>query len=155
VEDAADILALQKLAYRSEAEIYGDDTIPPLTQTLEEMCADLKDQVVLKASIDERIVGSVRAYEEQGTCFVGRLIVHPDFQNRGIGTRLMREIERAFTQAERFELFTGDRSERNLHLYLKLGYSVFKRQELTERVTLVFMEKHGNLDSCITTNTPH
>jgi hypothetical protein len=54
----------------------------------------------------------------------------------------MREIEGAFAQAERFELFTGDRSKRNLHLYRKLGYSVFKRQELTERVTLVFMEKH-------------
>jgi 2-aminoadipate transaminase len=37
VEDAKEILDLQKLAYQSEAEIYNDYTIPPLTQTLEEM----------------------------------------------------------------------------------------------------------------------
>ena len=34
VADAAEILALQKLAYQSEAELYGDDAIPPVTQTL-------------------------------------------------------------------------------------------------------------------------
>ena len=38
VSDAEEILALQKLAYQSEAEIYS---IPPLVQTLEEMEADL------------------------------------------------------------------------------------------------------------------
>jgi hypothetical protein len=32
--DAAEILALQKLAYQSEAAIYQDYSIPPLTQTL-------------------------------------------------------------------------------------------------------------------------
>jgi RimJ/RimL family protein N-acetyltransferase len=146
VEDAAEILALQKLAYRSEAEIYDDFTIPPLIQTLEEMRADFENRVVFKASIDERIIGSVRGHEEQGTCFVGRLIVHPDFQNQGIGTQLVREVERAFTEARRFEIFTGDRSERNLYLYRKLGYRVFETKELTEKVTLVFMEKPRNSD---------
>ena len=43
-EDAAEILALQKLAYRSEAELYDDYTIPPLTQTLEEMHDDIETQ---------------------------------------------------------------------------------------------------------------
>ncbi|WP_198936768.1 hypothetical protein [Domibacillus epiphyticus] len=34
-QDAEEILALTKLAYMSEAEIYNDYTIHPLTQTLE------------------------------------------------------------------------------------------------------------------------
>jgi ribosomal protein S18 acetylase RimI-like enzyme len=141
VKDAAEILALQKLAYRSEAEIYDDYTIPPLTQTLEEMRADIDTQLVLKASIEDRIIGSVRAKVQRGTCFVGRLIVHPDFQNRGIGRQLMRELEGTVSQATRFELFTGSRSERNIAFYQKLGYSPFKHEELSDRVTLVFMEK--------------
>lgn len=36
-EDAAAILALQKLAYQSEARLYDDYSLPPLTQTLPEM----------------------------------------------------------------------------------------------------------------------
>jgi ribosomal protein S18 acetylase RimI-like enzyme len=139
--DAAEILELQKLAYQSEAAIYDDFTIPPLTQTLGEITADFERQVFLKASADETIIGSVRAHQAEETCFIGRLIVHPNFQDRGIGTRLMGEIEKAFRQAKRYELFTGHKSERNLHLYQKLGYEPFRTRVLTQDLTLVFLEK--------------
>jgi ribosomal protein S18 acetylase RimI-like enzyme len=142
LKDAAEILALQKLAYLDEAVFYDDYTIPPLNQTLEETEAEFKDQLVLKTTLDGKIIGSVRAYMEEGTCFIGKLIVHPDHQNRGIGTRLMYEIENRFGQAERYELFTGYRSERNLHLYRKLGYKPFRSQKITDKVTLTFLEKH-------------
>ena len=141
LEDAEEILTLQKLAYLDEAAFYDDHTIPPLTQTLEETEAEFKEQLVLKTTLDGKIIGSVRAYMEEGTCFIGKLIVHPDHQNRGIGTRLMYEIENRFDQAERYELFTGYRSERNLHLYRKLGYKPFRSQKITDKVTLVFLEK--------------
>jgi GNAT superfamily N-acetyltransferase len=142
VEDVEEILALQKLAYQSEAAIYNDYTIPPLTQTLEEIEADFAKQVFLKVVVDGRIVGSVRAHVREGTCFVGRLIVHPDFQNRGIGTMLLNGIEEVFYDAERFELFTGSRSEKNLYLYQKLGYQMFRGEELTDKVSLAFLEKN-------------
>ncbi len=141
LEDAPAVLALQKIAYRSEAELYGDYAIPPLTQTLEEMEADLDHQLVLKASIEGRIVGSVRGYTEGGTCFIGRLIVHPATQNRGIGTQLMEAIETRFGRAERFELFTGHKSARNLQFYEKRGYEEFRREGITENLTLVYLEK--------------
>jgi GNAT superfamily N-acetyltransferase len=141
VEEAEEILALQKLAYQSEAAIYDDYTIPPLTQTLEEIRVDFEKQVFFKVSADGRIVGSVRAYEQGGTCFVGKLIVHPDFQNRGIGTKLLNGVEETFGDAQRFELFTGSRSEKNLYLYQKQGYKTFKSEELSDKVSLVFMEK--------------
>ena len=139
--DAAEILELQKLAYHGEAAIYDEFGIPPLTQTLDGMRADLERQTCLKATLDDRIVGSVRAYLSEGTCFVGRLIVHPDLQNRGIGTRLMNEIEHLFSHADRFELFTGHLSERNFHLYHKLGYQRFKQERISDALTLVYLEK--------------
>ncbi|NJL72790.1 MAG: GNAT family N-acetyltransferase, partial [Candidatus Competibacteraceae bacterium] len=86
-------------------------------------------------------IGSVRARAEAGTCHIGRLIVHPDRQNQGIGRQLMAAIEARFPEAQRFELFTGDRSGKNLGLYAKLGYREFKREPLGDRVTLVYLEK--------------
>ncbi len=141
VSDAEELLALQKLAYRSEAEIYDDFKIPPLVQTMEQMEADFEKQICLKAVVDGKIVGSVRAFAGEGTCYIGRLLVHPEFQNRGIGTELMARIEEVFRESKRFELFTGHRSEKNLHLYEKLGYRTFKTERVHDRLTIVFMEK--------------
>lgn len=141
VDDAKEILELQKLAYRREADLYNDYAIPPLTQTLEEMKSDFNNQLFIKACVDGNIIGSVRAYIKQDICFIGRLMVHPDFQNQGIGTQLMNEIEKRFNQARRYELFTGYRSEGNLFLYHKLGYSHFKTERISEQVTLLYLEK--------------
>lgn len=60
-DDAPEILALQKIAYVSEAEIYDDFDIPPLHQTLEETRGEFQNWTVLKALIQDSIVGSVRA----------------------------------------------------------------------------------------------
>src|SRR5208283_5305475 len=107
LNDAEAILRLQKLAYHSEAMIYDDFSIPPLTQTLENLQSEFGTKIILTATANGRIVGSVRAHQVKRTCYVERLIVHPDFQNRGVGTRLMKQIEQDFVSANRFELFTG------------------------------------------------
>ncbi len=138
--DAEIILRLQKTAYQSEAKRYNDYTLPPLLQTPEEIITDFKNQIVLKAVVSGEIKGSVRAYMENKTCFIGRLIVHPDSQKKGIATELMHNIESRFRSADRFELFTGNESIEALSLYYKLGYSIFKRKKLSA-YTLVFLEK--------------
>ena len=139
--DAERLLALQRLCYRGEAELYGDPSIPPLTQTLESLKHDLGTQTVLVACVEGDIVGSVRAEIMGGTCHVGRLIVHPRLQRRGLGARLMREIEGRFPTAIRYELFTGHRSEDNLRFYGRLGYAAIRREPVSNRLQLVYLEK--------------
>lgn len=141
VRDAAGILALQKLAYQSEARLYQDWSIPPLTQTLDDIRSDFAGKTFLKALLTDTVVGSVRASLDGGTCAVGRLIVHPKHQQQGIGTQLMQAIEAFFPSAERFELFTGSQSESNIRLYTRLGYRAFRTERLSSKITLVFMEK--------------
>ncbi len=140
-EDLEAVLVLQKLAYISEAEIIGDFTIAPLHQTLAEIQEEFKTQIFLVVREQGDIIGSVRAYESEATCYIGKLIVHPDCQNHGWGTRLLLDVERLFPQVRRYELFTGQKSEKNLHLYEKLGYQQFRHQVISDRLTLVFLEK--------------
>lgn len=140
--DLEEILLLQKLAYKSEAELYDDFHIPPLVQTPKEVEEEFENHVFLKVVENEKIIGSVRAVLiNPKTCYIGKLIVHPEFQNQGIGTRLMREIERIFKDCEKFELITGHKSGKNLKLYQKLGYKEFKTEKLTENLNLVYLEK--------------
>ncbi len=141
ISDAAEILSLQKTAYQSEAVLYNDFNIPPLLQTQPELEQELAEQVVLKAVGGNKIIGSVRAYQKDGTCYIGKLIVAPDRQNQGIGTRLIQEVETVFPDCTRFELFTGFRSDKNLYLYQKLGFKIFKTEKVSDQLSMVFLEK--------------
>lgn len=143
-EDLAQILELQKSAYQSEAQIWNDYTIQPLTQTLDGIKEDYNNQVILKIVYGGSIIGSVRAYEKEGVCYIGKVIVHPDYQNRGIGKILMRAIEEHFSKCSRYSLFTGQKSARNLYFYGKLGYVVKREEKISCTITLVYLEKENS-----------
>ena len=144
IGDAEQILNLQKLAYQSEAEIYPDCIIPPMTQTIGKMREEFQSQVLYKAIYENDIIGSVRAYSEDNSCFIGRLIVHPEFQRKGIGTKLMNAVETHFSDVQRYELFTGTKSIENIRLYERLGYKPIKEQVVNKFLSLIYMEKRRN-----------
>ena len=141
ISDAEEILKLQKLAYVTEAEIYGDFHIPPLTQALEEIKREFSYKTFLKAILKGNIVGSKRGYEKDGTVYIGKLAVHPGYRGKGIGSAIMGEMEKLFP-SRRFELFTGSKSLSNIRLYERLGYGIFKTEPLGYGdIEMVYMEK--------------
>ncbi|MGR3764371.1 GNAT family N-acetyltransferase [Rossellomorea sp. NS-SX7] len=141
IEDAPEILEIQKLAYVSEAEIDGNYEIEPLLQTIEDVEKAFLDNHILKLVLNERIIGSVRAKQSSGTCHIMKLMVHPDFQGNGYGKELMNAIERKY-KGFRFELFTGSKSQRNITFYKNLGYKAYKTEKLPrEETVFLFMEK--------------
>jgi len=139
--DAEAIHALQIVAYQSEARRYDNWSIPPLVESVASVRDHIERHVVLKALIGDRLAGAVRGVVEDGVCLVGRLIVDPELQQRGIGAALLAAIEARHPQATAFELFTGDRSEGNLRLYRRHGYVETHRQPVSSEVSLVFLRK--------------
>jgi len=140
-KDIPEILALQKIAYRSEAEIYGDDSVPALEQTLEQITADFERMTFLKAMANGKIVGTIRGRRDGDTAHLSRAAVHPYFQRRGLGARLIRRLEEEFPDIRRYEVFTGHQSARNLHLYGKLGYRRVRTETFTPAVEWVYLQK--------------
>ncbi len=142
--DLSEILNLQRLAYHENAERYNDFKIPPLTQTLEELREEAESSVILKAVHEAKIVGSVRAIKKGNNCYIGKLIVHPEHQNKGIGRILIAKIEKIF-EGSRYELFTGHLDEKNLSFYEKLDYKRFKEKKINETLRFVYFEKGRNI----------
>ena len=141
ISDAEEILRLQYAAYQSEAAIYNNYSIQPLTQTIEQAVEEFHESIVLKAVDGGKIIGSVRATEQKdGSVYIGKLMVLPDYQNKGIGKRLLLEIEGKYN-GKRYWLTTGNKSEKNLTLYEKLGYNRFKIEEVAPGLTFVYLEK--------------
>ncbi|MCU6713016.1 GNAT family N-acetyltransferase [Paenibacillus sp. J5C_2022] len=139
--DLSAILQLQYKAYQSEAELYNDYEIQPLRQSLKEIEEEFEQCLILKAVRDDRIIGSVRATVLGETCKIGKLIVDPYAQNQGIGTALMKAVEKSCTNVKRLELYTGYKSEKNLHLYEKLGFKAYKQEKVHERLSFVYLCK--------------
>lgn len=144
--DLQEILGLQYLAYQSEAALFGSREIPPLKQTLDEVLAEYRSGIILKMVQDGRIIGSVRAREQNGTAYIGKLMVHPTHQRRGYGAALLAEIEGCFPQ-KRYELFTSTRSADNLRLYQKAGYTEFARKPVDDELEFVYLEKTSQKQS--------
>lgn len=139
--DLSEILDLQYLAYQSEARLFDNQDIPPLKQTLTDVEIEYQKGIILKALDDDKtIIGSVRAFCDNETVYIGKLMVHPSKQGQGIGTRLLLEMEKQYPN-KRYELFTSTRSEKNIALYQKLGYKFFDEKQVTEELRFVYMEK--------------
>lgn len=142
VRDAGEILTLQRAAYVTEAQLYGDPFLPPLVESLEQVRTTIADSVVLKATIGTRLVGSVRGRFNDRTCLLGRLAVAPDVQRRGVGVALVRALEaEAAGRADVCSLFTGHLSEADLRLYRRLGYAETHRERVADHMTIVHMRK--------------
>lgn len=134
-DDAEKILKLQYLCYQSEAELYGDYGIEPLTQTLDSLRDELDSGYVLVARLGDEVVGSVRgSVDPAGVAAIVKLIVHPRMQRHGLGGRLLRAIEERLatdTSANRFQLRTSHRNQGNLRLYRKYGYNKVSTEPAT------------------------
>ena len=138
--DLQEILDLQYLSYQSEAALFGSKDIPPLKQTLEELTAEFNNGKILKMTDGDKIIGSVRAYENRRVAYIGKLMVHPDYRRQGNGSMLLRAIEKLYPEC-RYELFTSTRSVENIKLYESLGYRIFKEQKIDDELTFVYLAK--------------
>jgi ribosomal protein S18 acetylase RimI-like enzyme len=144
LRDLPAILALQRIAYQSEAALLNTCEIPPLKQTLEDVSEEFENGLILKGMLDGKIIGSVRASSDGDTCYVGKLIVSPEYQRKGYGSQLLSEIEKIWPHP-RYELFTSDKSAGNLHLYEKMGYRRFHEKQVNPKLRFIFLEKVMNV----------
>jgi tRNA (guanine37-N1)-methyltransferase len=125
--DAGELFTLQRACWVQELQDNPGVPIPALEETFEDLHGWVRTDTVLVVRSAGRLVGAVRArLAERAVGHVwdiGRLMVAPDLQGRGLGRDLRVGIEAlAPESAVGFELFTGAGSTRNQKIYKKAGY---------------------------------
>ena len=122
--DLGEILTLQRACWTQEAVANDTLDIPALTETADDVREWMTGWTVFVAVSGGRVVGGARGrLTRSGAWDIGRLMVAPDLQGRGLGRRLLEAIEKAAPEEARvFRLFTGARSWDNQRMYKKAGY---------------------------------
>lgn len=140
-KDLKEILQLQYLSFKSEAEMIGSTDIPALKQTYEGIAEDFHNGMILKMlNEEERIIASVRAFEKGDFVEIARLMVHPDYRRKGLATLLLKEIEKYY-RGKRLELYTCTRSLCNIVLYESAGYTQYKTIRGNSELDFIYLEK--------------
>jgi tRNA (guanine37-N1)-methyltransferase len=123
--DAGELFTLTRACWLQELWANPGVLIPALEESFEDAVRGLEEWTTFVALAGGRIVGSTRGRAEgDGTVWdVGRVMVAPDLQGRGLGRLLLELIERAApVEVATYELYTGAKSVDNIRMYKKAGY---------------------------------
>ncbi len=136
---AAEALELQRRAYRIEADLAGDDRIPPLHETLEglQRCGE----TFLGAFVDRRLAGFVSWKRDGDLLDLHRLAVDPAHGRRGIGRALVRAAQASEPHAAEIVVQTGAANAPAKALYLGEGFAEAGEREVEPGLRVVLLRK--------------
>ncbi|GAA5128935.1 hypothetical protein GCM10023339_57480 [Alloalcanivorax gelatiniphagus] len=124
--DAGELYTLQRACWLQELEANPGVEIPALRESLDDVRRGLGEWTVMVAREPSsgRLVGAVRGrVDSHGEWDIGRVMVAPDLQGRGLGRALLELVEGlAPAGIETFVLFTGAGSTDNIRMYKKAGF---------------------------------
>lgn len=138
---AADVVRLQRAAYRVEADLIGFDGIPPLHESAADVTA--LDLTLLGAHDEGRLVGVVGYERRDGLVDVHRLAVDPAHHRRGVGRGLLHELHRREEAAAAFEVSTGAANAPAIELYLRIGYRSIGTEHLPAGLVIERFRRDG------------
>ena len=145
-EVALEVLDLQKVSYAIEAKLINYFNIPFSHQEVE----DLKksDEIFLGCTEDNRLIG-VLSYEKnkEGNIEIGRLVVKPNAFRKGVGTRLVKEIDLNEPNAKIINITTAKANYPSIYLFQKLGYLLTEEFETNDGLAMVRLTKPSKLKS--------
>jgi GNAT superfamily N-acetyltransferase len=137
----AAVVALQRAGYAVEAELIGAPSLPPLTETPEQLRAS--GETFLGATDGGTLLGVVSYKRDGAIVDIHRLVVHPGAFRRGIATALLDALERREAGAMHWIVGTGAANLPARTLYERRGFAVAEERIVPGGVKWVRLDRTG------------
>ena len=136
---AQNVLELQRLSYRIEANLIGSNLIPGLHENLEQLqeCGETFYGFFER----ETLCGAISFKLEPHTLDIHRLVVHPNYFRQGIARSLLEFVLKLEPQTERCIVQTGALNLPAIGLYQKLGFIELEQREVVPGLWICVLEK--------------
>ncbi|CAG7646065.1 GNAT family N-acetyltransferase [Paenibacillus allorhizosphaerae] len=146
LHETLELLSLQQLAYRIEAELIGFNEIPPLFDSPQTLRESEESFFGYYDEIDEpdgkgRLVGAVSCKQSAKELTICRMMTHPDYFRRGIATGLLKHAEQFAVPGMCIKVSTGTNNTPAIELYGKHGYEPVRVRLVAPGITLTQFQK--------------
>lgn len=119
MEEAQELLNIQKLAFQSDLEKYRDFATNPAAESLISFIQRILISQHYTIFIDEEIAGSIDIRKISEDHYVlNQLCLNPKWQNRGFGSKIMKMMEEMFPNVTIWSLKT-QRTMREIAIFMK------------------------------------
>lgn len=135
------LITLQRAAYAVEAELIGAPSLPPLSETPEQLRAS--GESFLGARVGGRLAGAVSWKRDEDTVDIHRLVVDPAMFRRGIAGALLDELEAREAGAAHWTVGTGAANAPARALYERRGFTTTGERIVPGGVRVVRMDRPG------------
>lgn len=144
IEEAEEILSVQKEAFKDDLETYKDYKTSPATEPIEKLLYKINKNFHYTILVEDKIIGGAELRLDFETeCYINRIFLLPEFQNKGLGTRIMTYFENEFPKVKKWTLCTPHKNYRNHGFYEKLGYKKVGEHRVMEGLSLIDYLKEG------------
>jgi ribosomal protein S18 acetylase RimI-like enzyme len=134
-----EVLNLQKLSYRVEAEIINCDNIPPLREKIDDI---IDSQETYLAFYEGREIAGVLTYQiDEDSLTICKMMVHPNHFKKGIASMLLNHVFKLDVMTRRIKVSTGAKNTPAIQLYKKYGFTEVDGIKISEDLSIKSFEK--------------
>ena len=129
-EEGVNILTkISKAAFHTDSAIGGKENDGPLWYDSIKWHKKMLSEGHLYTYINDNneIVGGAVLFVEERKLYVGRIFINPIFFRKGLGKKLMKDIEGKFENISQINLDTPVWNVRTNNFYVKCGYSEIRK----------------------------
>jgi ribosomal protein S18 acetylase RimI-like enzyme len=141
--EANELLKIQKEAFYSDLIKYKDYHTNPAAESLDYFLYRMQNSLHYSISINGRLAGGICLIKQtKDHYYLYRVFLGSEFQNKGYGSKILKQLEGQFPQVKKWSLDTPKDNRRNRHFYEKFGYTKIGERQINEYLTLIYYEKN-------------
>lgn len=145
-DDAEKIISIRNECFYDDYLQFGE--CPGYNIPKEQMIKRIQEGNLYTIIVNNEIAGDISVQIlDNGVHWIGCAAVAKKYQNKGIGSSAMKEIEKLYSSAAVWQLETPLSNIRNCHFYEKRGYQVIDAKKITEKLTLGLFEKKKHIQN--------
>ncbi|ALC87290.1 hypothetical protein AM499_16820 [Bacillus sp. FJAT-22090] len=118
---AEEILEIQLLAYKIEAELIEFDGIPQLQDSIHDII--MSKEIFIGYYEEMQLTGFISFMNTDELIDICRLVVHPNFFRKGIASALLKHVLEIKKENQRVEVSTGAKNTPAIQLYERFGFN--------------------------------